>query len=95
MTFNEIYEKFPWREIYGCPGRFILKKGYNLSINEIVGKEIESRLYVSEKSKDPFYVCVFPDGGLISYQKEDNFLVHTLNTTEGLVRKLKDLGISG
>jgi hypothetical protein len=44
-------------------------------------------------AKDPVVVAVFADGGLISYRKPDGRFVHTLNSRDGLERKLRELGI--
>jgi hypothetical protein len=44
-------------------------------------------------AKDPVVVAVFVDGGLISYRKLNGTYVHTLNTRDGLERKLQQLGI--
>ena len=38
-------------------------------------------------------VLRFADGGLISYRKADGSYIHTLNTRDGLHRKLAQLGI--
>jgi hypothetical protein len=44
-------------------------------------------------SRDPVLVARFADGGLISYRRADGTYVHTLNTREGLERKLAQLGL--
>jgi hypothetical protein len=44
-------------------------------------------------ARDPVFVARFADGGLISYRRADGTYVHTLNTREGLERKLAQLGI--
>jgi hypothetical protein len=44
-------------------------------------------------ARDPVIVARFEDGGLISYLRADGTYVHTLNTCEGLERKLAQLGI--
>jgi hypothetical protein len=36
---------------------------------------------------------VFEGGGLVSYRKPDGAYLHTLNTPDGLARKLAQLGI--
>jgi hypothetical protein len=38
-------------------------------------------------------VTPFDDGGLISYRRPDGMFLHTLNTREGLERKLRQLGV--
>jgi hypothetical protein len=44
-------------------------------------------------TRDTVLVARFADGGLISYLRADGTYVHTLNTCEGLERKLAQLGI--
>jgi hypothetical protein len=45
------------------------------------------------KARDAVLIAKFPGGGLISYVREDGTLTHTLNTIEGLSRKLRQLGV--
>ncbi len=47
-----------------------------------------------EGARDAVIVGQFEGGGIISCRKEDNTYLHTLNTEEGLERKLAQLGIS-
>ena len=49
--------------------------------------------HVTLMAKDPVIVTPCDDGGLISYRKADGLFLHTLNTREGLERKLRQLGI--
>jgi hypothetical protein len=49
--------------------------------------------HVTLMAKDPVIVTPLDDGGLISYRKADGLFLHTLNTREGLERKLRQLGI--
>jgi len=49
--------------------------------------------HVSVTARDPVIVTPLEDGGLISYRKADGRFLHTLNTREGLDRKLRQLGI--
>jgi hypothetical protein len=44
-------------------------------------------------ARDEVHVGRVPGGGLISYRQADGTFVHTLNTEEGLARKLADLGL--
>ena len=44
-------------------------------------------------ARDPVLVVEFEDGGLISYLREDGTLMHTLGTSEGFRRKLRQLGV--
>jgi len=49
--------------------------------------------HIVATAKDPVVVAVFGDGGLISYRKQNGSYLHTLNSREGLERKLQQLGI--
>jgi hypothetical protein len=49
--------------------------------------------HASVSARDPVIVTPLDDGGLISYRKPDGMFLHTLNTREGLERKLRQLGI--
>jgi len=49
--------------------------------------------HVVATATDPVVVAVFNDGGLISYRKPNRTYLHTLNSREGLERKLQQLGI--
>ena len=95
MTFDEIMSRWPWRPIPNCPGRFVLASGRSsLAPSEIVFASIGA---ISEHAvpatPDPVVVAEFEDGGLISYRKPDGSFIHTLNSVEGLDRKLCQLGI--
>ena len=56
------------------------------------GHQRRLRTY-GDDGQDPVIVTPFDDGGLISYRKADGTFLHTLNTREGLERKLRQLGI--
>ena len=58
----------------------------------IIGGANEGSEHVNA-ARDPVIVTAFDDGGLISYRKPEGVFVHTLNTREGLERKLRELGI--
>ena len=44
-------------------------------------------------ARDPVLVVEFEGGGLISCLREAGTLMHTLNTSEGFHRKLRQLGV--
>ena len=50
-------------------------------------------IYRVQTARDPVLVVGFEGGGLISYLREDRTLMHTLNTSEGFRRKLRQLGV--
>ena len=93
MTFYSFLKKYKWKEIHRCPGRYTLSGEYNIKIQELSGTTEIPDIYYSEQVQDPFYIIPLIDGGIISYIKSDGVLIHTLNTLEGFIRKLKDLGI--
>jgi len=95
MTLEEIMSRWPWRPIPNCPGRFVLSSGRSsLSPSEIAPASVAVITeYVIPTTPDPVVVAEFEGGGLISYRKPDGSFIHTLNTSEGLDRKLRQLGI--
>jgi len=100
MSFNLLHDKYNWKEIPNCPGRYVPRKSSSHIDKLTPHQVIESDRYpiqqfTSEKTKDPIQVMVFPDGsGLLTYVKSDGRYVHTLNTPSGLVRKSSALGLS-
>ena len=50
-------------------------------------------IYRVQTARDQVLVVEFEGGGLISYLREDGTLMHTLNTSEGFHRKLRQLGV--
>jgi hypothetical protein len=51
-------------------------------------------IYRVPAARDPVLVVELEGGGLISYLREDGTLMHTLNTSWGFRRKLRQLGIA-
>jgi hypothetical protein len=93
-TFSSLFDRWAWRAIPNCPGRYVLAAGPVATPPEDMvpgaGGGIE---HASILARDPVIVTPFDDGGLISYRKADGMFLHTLNTREGLERKLLQLGI--
>jgi len=50
-------------------------------------------IYRVQAARDPVLVVEFAGGGLITYLRGDGTLMHTLNTSEGFWRKLRQLGV--
>ena len=85
-----------WQPIPNCPGRYVLAGGPVAAPPDQIAVPIgDSVEHVVAVTKDPVIVTLFEDGGLISYRKQDGTYLHTLNTREGLERKLRQLGIRG
>ena len=94
MTFDELRVRCAWRPIPGCPGRFVLASGPSrLPPDALVPRSVEVTEHTVAAATDPVIVTSFDEGGLISYRKPDGTFVHTLNSSEGFERKLRQLGI--
>ena len=95
MTFARLLERWDWKPIRHCPGRFILSGAAEaaLSPEELLGEAVDVDVHRVAAAKDVVLVVKLDEGGLISYKKPDGSFVHTLNTREGLRRKLRQLGI--
>lgn len=92
--FVELKARWPWRPIPNCPGRFTFSAGLTkMPPADLVAGHARVTEHVVETAKDPVVVARFADGGLISYRKHDGTYLHTLNSREGLERKLQQLGI--
>ena len=101
---QKLWELCPWKEIKGCPGRYVIpKKGECATTHaELLRRDglgfdpaqgcTELR---SDGCVDGLVLTIFPGGGgLLTYCKADGVTqVHTLNTRSGLARKLGALGL--
>lgn len=94
MTFNELIDKWDWKPIPNCPGRYVLRSARkDLRVQELLGDDVDASEYRVKEAKDVVFVISLDEGGLISYRHEDGSFVHTLNTPEGFQRKLLQLGL--
>ena len=95
MTFDDLKSRLAWRPIPNCPGRFVLSSGpSSLAPSAIVSaSHVVIAEHVIAAAPDPVIVAEFENGGLISYRKPDGSFLHTLNTSDGFDRKLRQLGI--
>ena len=94
-TFEEIEAKWDPVPIRNCPGRFVLRTGDERITPEEVAPGVEFNEFQVEKATDNVIVGTFAGGGLITYKRADGTYLHTLNTPDGLQRKLHQLGIHG
>ena len=94
-TFDLLLLRHLWRAIHACPGRYVLRGGpVELSPATLAGQDrCELSTHRSSRAEDPVVVARIEGGGLISYAKPDGRYLHTLNTSEGLARKLAELEI--
>ena len=94
VTFSALFDRWAWRPIPNCPGRYVLGAGPVATPPEgIVPGASGCSEHLCVTARDPVIVTPFEDGGLISYRKADGMFLHTLNTREGFERKLRQLGI--
>lgn len=94
MKFDDLMSRWNWKPIRNCPGRFLLDDAtHGLSPIELLGENIELSEFTVDRAKDIVLVARIDQGGIISYKKRDGTFIHTLNTTEGFERKLRQLGI--
>lgn len=81
-----------WRDLPGCPGRMVMRGGPSeASPRDLLGSVVEVAVLRSPHAPDPIHVARVDGGGLLSYARPDGTFVHTLNTPEGLARKLAAL----
>ena len=94
VTFAALVDRFAWRPIPNCPGRYVLTGGpIAMPPEEIVPDSSARSEHVIPATRDPVIVTSFDDGGLISYRKGTGMFLHTLNTRQGFERKLRQLGL--
>ncbi len=94
VTCAELLARWRFVPLHGCPGRFVLRGAPpRLSTEELLGGGAPAYRYRVPTARDEVLLVLLPDGGLLSYLRPDGSLVHTLNTPEGLRRKLEQLGI--
>ncbi|MEW6213026.1 MAG: hypothetical protein AB1631_32180 [Acidobacteriota bacterium] len=94
MNFDQLFQSFEWKPIANCEGRFVLRNARaNLTFSDLIGGQVAVNEFKVEAARDTVMVARFDGGGLISYRREDGSCLHTLNTDEGLRRKLAQLGI--
>lgn len=92
--YEDLLAAWTWRPIPGCPGRHVLHIEHrNIALGELVGPLARVSRHRVAAARDEVVVTRIVDGGLISYVRPDGSWVHTLNTPEGLARKLAQLGI--
>ncbi|MGA9750579.1 MAG: hypothetical protein WBS54_02200 [Acidobacteriota bacterium] len=94
-SVRELMASWPWRPIRHCPGRFVLAGGpRRLTVEELAGEGVGVLRITVLGLRDGVAVAFLEGGGLIAYERADGTVVHTLNTAEGMARKLDALGIA-
>lgn len=93
--FEALVVRWRLRPIRNCPGRFVIEDAPpTLAPADVLGASVPLRTFYPAAARDAVAVARFPGGGLISYLRGDGTYLHTLNTPEGLDRKLAQLGIA-
>jgi hypothetical protein len=93
-SVRQLFGRFHWRPIPDCPGRYVLDPlKLDLGIEALVGSSVEVRRFEDVNARDAVLVVVLEDGGVISYERTNGTILHTLNTPSGLRRKLSELAI--
>ena len=94
MRFETLFASLDWTPIPGCPGRYLLRTDRAaIPPAVLVGDDATMQQYSSPQAADPIELALLEDGAVLSYRKPDGRYVHTLNTPEGLARKLAQLGL--
>ncbi|MDT4968325.1 MAG: hypothetical protein QOJ64_3062 [Acidobacteriota bacterium] len=94
MTFDDLLKKWDWKPIRNCPGRYVLQASRNdLCLADVLDADVDQNEYRVSTAPDAVLVVKLDEGGIISYKRRDGSFVHTLNTRDGFVRKLSQLGI--
>lgn len=94
MRFENLFASLDWTPIPNCPGRYVLKTDRaTIPPAMLVGDEATMQQYSSPHAADPIEIVLLEDGAVLSYRKPDGRHVHTLNTPEGLARKLAQLAL--
>jgi len=93
--FQQIFQKWAWKPIRNCPGRYIFAAGTSpLTVSELAETGAAASEHQTELVPDKVFVLKFAGGGgLISYRKGEREFLHTLNDAKGFARKLIQLGI--
>jgi hypothetical protein len=94
--FDDLMRSWIWRPIANCPGRYTLVTDQRrLPVSVLMGSDAKIAVHRPPTARDKVLVVELRGGGgLISYQRSDGGLLHTLNTSEGFARKLAQLGVS-
>jgi hypothetical protein len=96
MRFDTLLAMLAWSAIPNGPGRYVLKTDRTrIPPEKLVGDGAVVRILRSPHAADPIELVMLEDGAVLSYRKPDGHYVHTLNTSDGLARKLVQLELTG
>jgi hypothetical protein len=92
-TFEDLRERFPWRPLRGCPGRYVMAGAARAASPRELFGPLAFHETSSARAPDRIIVAEVEGGGIISYAKPDGTFVHTLGDSAGFRRKLAALGL--
>ena len=95
VTRERLRQAWTFEDLPGCPGRAVLRRAPRfLTPADLVGTGVQLQGFAVDEAADAVLVAHLEGGGgLISYLGKNGTYTHTLNTEEGLVRKLAQLGL--
>jgi len=77
MNFDDLFNRYHWKTIRNCPGRYVLTDApLDLKVEELLGVELEPREFRVEAARDRVMVTLLQSGGVISYLRPDGSCVH-------------------
>lgn len=92
LSYWELFSLFRWIPIRNCPGRSVLSEP-SKSLTKELTRSPTMKKYRFENTRDLVMICSIEGGGLISFVRSDQTVVHTLNTREGFHRRLVKFGL--
>ncbi len=94
FSFVTLLDLCPWKEILGCPGRWVVRdKDAHVHIMNLLKSSGQTTQYRVTGAIDRVWVLPLVGGGIISYEKDAEVWVHTLGDEAGFTRKLEQLRI--
>ena len=94
-TIDGLMQKYQWRPIPDCPGRFVLNDPDGSSqLEHFMTANLSVTEHRSATARDVVLVANIDGGGLITYLRSDGTMLHTLGDSAGHSRKLQQLGIA-
>ena len=93
VTAQDLMARYRWEQMTNDRGRFILAPGQDpVTTDELVGTDADVRRLASVAGKDVIVLARFEEGGLISYERPDGSVLHTLNTERAFKLKVWEMG---
>lgn len=96
MLWQELILRWQGNAIRNCPGRYILKAvPTTMTPAELLGDQFKIISRRSVHARDEILIVKFADGGgLITYRRDEQSYLHTINDPSGFARKLAQLELT-